>query len=668
MVEEKIHIKKEDIDYFLKTNSELDIRLKYLPMLDEESVANVEEGLKAFKKDGERKRLELPLENRAVGKVALEISEYYSKMNKIFYNLVQKEVVRLGMIAIDKKENTEKKTLGFLPINDSDFITLLETDFSVGFWKKSRDGDIWFEKSIPKGTANSILKSVDQFRERLPIIQEFYEVQMPIIQNDNLELMKRGYDPVFMTWIPDNAPEVKTDVPLEEAKKTIEGLFSEFCFATPQDRSNAIAALLTPFCRKLYKTPTSRTPLFFYMGNRERAGKDYCAGITGIVYEGAAIEGSPISTDKENHGEEFRKKLLATLRMGKRRMHSSNNKGHINSAELESAITSEYVIDRLLGQTAMLQLPNLIEYSLSANTGITYTSDLSRRCVFINLFFADEDPNGRTFSNPNLHEWVTEHRSEVLSSLYAFIRTWVEKGMMSGYKPFTSFPEWAKVVGGIMESCGYLSPASNDVLNAIGGDTETSDMNKFFEIANIKWGEAFVTKQEIYNELMNPEGIFEGLFAHLDWSKPISAKTKFALLLGKFEGRIMSEIRLDATDDRSSRQKYRFTKKLLEGQLKFGNVGNVGNVPHSILLQKDKIDYTGLNLTIPTNVTKTDQKERQIEDNTKSKDEIQKPKEVDLQGFKGNVICPNCGKDTPKLYDKDGTWMCESCLGLDQKK
>lgn len=649
----KYHYTKSEIDDVISSESGMALNDLILTA-DEESAAALKEARDERERKTERK-LELPSENRTIGRMALEISQFYSKDNKIFYNLLQKEVVRLGMVAVEKNGKEELKTMGFLAVNDSDFITLLETDFSVGFWKQARGGEVWSEKSITKATANSILKSVDQFRERLPIIQEFYNVQMPILKDGKLELMKRGYDPVFMTWIPHEAPMVKTDVTLEEAKKIIESLFGEFCFATEQDKINAIAALLTPYCRKIYARVTARTPLFFYMGNRERAGKDYCAGITGIVYEAAAIEDSPISTEKENHSDEFRKKQLATLRMGRRRLHSSNNKGHINSAELESAITSEHVIDRLLGQSTMIQLPNLIEYSLSANTGITYTSDLSRRCVFINLFFADEDPNGRTFTNPNLHEWVAEHRSDILSALYAFIRTWVEKGMISGYKPFTSFPEWARVVGGVMESCGYLSPASNDVLNAIGGDTETTDMARLFELGYIKWPEQWIAKQEIYKEFENYESDFAGLFPNIDWSKSISARTKFSILLGKFEGRIFGGVRLDATQERSARQKYKFTKKLLEGQQRFGSnlvtLVRFGNVFPSSEQQIDKIKDTIQNLTNHTNLTK-------IEDFQ----EIEKPKEVNLQGFKGEVVCPNCGKDTPKLYDKNGKWCCGECF------
>jgi hypothetical protein len=51
--------------------------------------------------------------------------------------------------------------------------------------------------------------------------------------------------------------------------------YKEFCFKDEQDKINAIAGLLTPYLRGLFKNFNTRTPLFFYMANRERAGKDY---------------------------------------------------------------------------------------------------------------------------------------------------------------------------------------------------------------------------------------------------------------------------------------------------------------------------------------------------------------------------------------------------------
>jgi len=93
---------------------------------------------------------------------------------------------------------------------------------------------------------------------------------------------------------------------------------------------------------------------------------------------------------------------------GRRRLHFSNNKGHLNNSVFESIITAMKFSDRLLGKNEIVTLDNELNFSFSGNLGITLTPDLSNRTVFINLFLDIEDANKRKFKNPNLHGWVLE--------------------------------------------------------------------------------------------------------------------------------------------------------------------------------------------------------------------------------------------------------------------
>ena len=413
--------------------------------------------------------------NYTAGELAVEIANYYKDKNVLFFNFDIREVVRIGLVKIKIKDNGEEKSEvislnGFIPINPDEFITFLEKDFDFVEIKEFNGNKFINKKNITTNLSTIILKSFDQFRMNLPPIIKIFNVQMPMIQNNKLVLTERGYDPKLYTWTAEDAPEIKKDMSVEEAKEVFKTIYGDFCFKEEQDYINAMALQLTPYVRELYKSRSTRTPLGFYIANRERAGKDYCAGITGLIYEGLVIEDMPVSNGKENNTEELRKKILSALMVGRNRFHSSNNKGHINNAVLESIITSENVNDRELGKNKMLTFENTLEISLSANTGITYSSDLSRRSIFVNLFFSEEDPNARTFKIPDLHEYVKLHRGNILSANYAFIRNWVEKGMPSCSKPFTSFPEWMRVVGGILETAGIGIPANNDTLNAAVAD------------------------------------------------------------------------------------------------------------------------------------------------------------------------------------------------------
>jgi hypothetical protein len=185
-----------------------------------------------------------------------------------------------------------------------------------------------------------------------------------------------------------NAPVIDMNISLEKAKEIIDNLFKEFCFKSEQDKINAIAGFITPYLRGLFSSFSVRTPVFIYEANRERAGKDYLAGLTGILYEGFALEEPPISTgDKmQNNSDELRKKILSSMMYGRKRLHFSNNKGYLNNAVFESITTAEKYSDRPLGRSEILTFHNELDFSLSGNIGMTLTPDLANRSRFIKLF------------------------------------------------------------------------------------------------------------------------------------------------------------------------------------------------------------------------------------------------------------------------------------------
>jgi hypothetical protein len=511
---------------------------------------------KTLREDG-KKAILLPGLDRPVGEFASEIADYYAARQTLFYRPETTEVVRIGMVKVDDEGH---QILGLQPVNENAFVTYLEQDINLYALDGRGERHI---RSIPAQTAKLVLASVDQFKMRLPIIKRILSVPIPRLINGMLKFPKKGYDPEFMSFVPEDAPEIK-EMPLEDAKDLLlNKVYGEFAFKSPQDRVNAIAHLITPFCRGLFSRETIRSPLFIYLANREGSGKDYCAGVTSIVYQGEAAEDPPVTKADSGSDEEFRKKVIASFKIGRSLIHSSNNKGFLNSAELEALVTKEVYVDRQLGSNTLLEFPNTLTISLSANVGLTYPADLQRRAIFVNLFLDLEDPNTRVFKNPDLHGWVKEHRADLLSAFYALVKNWVDKGMPKSQQPFASFPEWMAVIGGILEAAGIGTPMQNDVLNSIGGDEETLSMKQLYVTAYEAWQSEWVSKSKIFSELQNPDSAFFGLFGYLDWDKhPESAKIRMGKLLSKYAGRIFADIRMEELKPtgHANRAQYRFSR------------------------------------------------------------------------------------------------------------
>jgi hypothetical protein len=118
-------------------------------------------------------------------------------------------------------------------------------------------------------------------------------------------------------------------MPLRKAIELIRRIHEEFCFANEQSRINAIARLLTPFARAILGW-TTRVPFWFFGSNRPRAGKDYLAAVTLIVFEGYAFEDQTIG----RNSEETAKRIIAAARNGRRFFHPSNLQGHLQDPVL----------------------------------------------------------------------------------------------------------------------------------------------------------------------------------------------------------------------------------------------------------------------------------------------------------------------------------------------
>ena len=535
-----------------------------------------EEGMQKKKRD----EIEIFLDggyDRNISNVCQDIAEQLENRNILFYRPNSQQIVEIGMVKLKNKE--EKKYTGFRIIKDKRFITLLEKFIVFGENSKSEYGSFFSIKSLSPNKASIVLES-QILEEALPQIERIFPVPLPIIYKDKLTFPKKGFDERFSSWRPFDSPEIEDlEMNLEEAKKIIDEIFCEFCFKTEQDKINAISGLLTPFLRGLYSEFNTRTPVFFYLGNRERVGKDYLAGVTGILYEGQAIEDNPISAGggEGNSNEELRKKITSNMISGRRSMHFANNKGYINNAILEQVSTSSFWSDRLLVRNDMVVLPNEMEFSLSGNIGITYTPDFANRSRFVNLFLDIEDANSRKFNNPLLHKWVLKNRGKVLSAIYSLVKNWVEKEKPEGKIPFASYPEWANICGGIMECAGYDSPCTPDTESlSLAGDSETSDMKQLFEVCYDPMSSHALSKKEILEKIGG-----EDIFSYFDFEKK-SDQIKFALKLRKYIGRVLSDIRLMVDDKnlKSARQKYIFKKEIRVKspmEMKVGNDGNDGN-------------------------------------------------------------------------------------------
>jgi len=575
--------------------------------------------------------IELPGDNSYTSSFADKLGDVYKSRNVLFFRGESNEVVEIRKHKNITKNGEEYIETGFDAVRGGRFVTLIELlvkPWTVKFFKNG--GKLQVERSMTQSTGSVVLES-SNLQSKLPPIKRIFEIPIPILYNKKLTFPKKGYDKRFASWLISNSPEIiDKEMTLKEAKENISTIFEEFCFASEKDKIHAIAGFLTPFLHGLLLKFSTRTPVFIYMANRERAGKDYCAGCTGMLYEGSKVEQPAICNDETgSNNEELRKKITACMRQGKKRFHSANNKGLLNNSIFEGVTTAEKWEDRILGRTEVSTFDNEMDYSLSGNLGIRLTPDMSNRARIINLHLVDEDANARKFQNPDLHGWIMKNRELILSSLYALVRNWVENGMKPGTVPFASFPEWANVCGGIMESAGYDNPCKPDKTAIISLDSETEEMKLLFETAYALYPDKWLSKKDI-QEIVENENIMD----YLEFTEK-SHQVKFGIRIDKFLRRILSEIymEVDSLEQRPSRRKYKFTKQSV-------NVSSIGNEGSGISISKNNQKNIDNEKTILNN--NVDNKNiRNVEFISKNfKDFNEKTKQIGNLGKLGNLLTP----------------------------
>ena len=223
----------------------------------------------------------------------------------------------------------------------------------------------------------------------------------------------------------------------------------------------------------------------------------------------------------------------------------------------------------MLGRTdasSDLELPNEIEFALSANIGLTCREDFERRCRKITLNYFEEDENSRRFSRPDLWEFVKENRGLILSAIHTLFQDWVDAGRPEGTTPFTSYPRWAAVVGGIMMHHELGDPCLPHAESTFGGDVKNRAMRSLFRICFDRDHDEWWSKKQMFNaitEEQNDGNDDLAWFGDLDReSESKKAKTKTGMALNEFDGRVLGGIRvtMDKSNANSGRHLVRFDK------------------------------------------------------------------------------------------------------------
>jgi hypothetical protein len=485
--------------------------------------------------DGFRERIELSGNNRELAEVAEDIG-----------------AAMRGTLYVHGDEIVEARGAVLRTVKPQEFRTLIS--HLIACIRRKDDREIIVTMSA--GEAEGILVS-SRFRDQLQPIERVNTVRLPVMRdNGQVVLLPEGYDEKTRT-LTASVVEYSVDLGFDEALKLLrDDFFAEFEFREgDQGRSLAVAVALMVglYVAHLLPAKTLR-PCCLLTKNAEGAGATTMAQL--IV---APALGNVPLTDCPRRDEEMEKLLLSVVCEARLALIFDNVKGRLSSQPLERFLTAPQIGGRLLRKNETISSPNLTTVFVTGN-GMSVSSDMDRRSLVIELHQSFERPGEHIYRRSLNAATLEQRRPELLAALWALVRHWAELDSATKNnlptKSNSAFPEWAVIVGAIVEAAGFVCPFTRSTSeNSAVLDEDGEDMRDLVE--NMQFGQEY-TFQQIVTKCRDLE-----LFPTLTADDPMTSakRTSFGRLLAKYADRDVGKRKFLITGNKNSRKSRRYAAK-----------------------------------------------------------------------------------------------------------
>ncbi len=331
------------------------------------------------------------------------------------------------------------------------------------YFRETKDGDL--KAAHPtRSLAGVVMARLGRIGNRLPPLRGITE--SPLLRADGSILSRPGYDPMSQLFYAPRPGFVMPPIPrkpeaheVEQAVALLSEAYHDFPFVDEASRATAFAALITAPLRELIG---GLAPMFLFDAPAAGTGKGLITDLISIISTGGVAAKMPEPGDRDD--AEWRKRLTAAMLEGRSLLVLDNVERPIGSSSLAAALTAGVWQDRILGSSRTVSIVNRTMWFVTGNN-LRLRGDLPRRAVWCRLDAKVARPWEREadeFRHPNLIEWVTEHRGEILAAIFTIAHAWIAAGRPGPHEEVPqlgSYERWRDVMGGILriaEIPGFL--------------------------------------------------------------------------------------------------------------------------------------------------------------------------------------------------------------------
>ena len=381
----------------------------------------------------DKPRVALPAGERTITDAAGDLGKLLSDRLAVFNR--GGAIVRLTTDATGKPELQDVKPAAMA----SDFETVAR------LVKHTQDGDL--PTHCAENTARLIMHA-QAFRDTLPPLSTL--APCPVLTEHTGELVEvTGYHRASGIYATGKPPEV---MPLPEAMRLLVETLAGFRFATPADRSRAIAALLTPALTFGGLLP-GRAPVDLGEADESQSGKGYRSKITTAIYGQG-----PRTITQGNRGVGGLEEAFSTaLIRGAQFILFDNVRGRVDSQAFESFLTEDHFTARAAYSQAVDIDPRRVVIMMTSNRA-DLTKDLANRCACVRIL---KQPDGHLFARypeGDVLEHVRANQSRYLGAVFAIVRAWHAAGKPRTNETRHDFRGWAQVLDWIVQEIFAAPP------------------------------------------------------------------------------------------------------------------------------------------------------------------------------------------------------------------
>jgi hypothetical protein len=316
--------------------------------------------------------------------------------------------------------------------------------------KAVKHGVVLASKRCSADTAEALLVTREA-AECLPAIEMVSTEPVLVERDGQLITLGHGYhaDGGGTLVLGNREPEA---VGLADAVAALLALVEEFKFATPADKSRAVAGFVGPAIRAGALLP-GHALINCIEADQSQAGKGYLVRLQHAVYGEHPVpiakrNGGVGSLDEDIGAQLLRAKMFIVI---------DNVRGKLDSQCLEMMMTTDDEVQVRVPYRAQVTVSvRRMNFAITSN-GLDATRDLTNRFLIVRLVKHRPANGFREFSEGGLLEHVRARQPFYLGCVHAVVREWHARGKKQ-LKTEHSFREWVGALDWIVQELFSLRP------------------------------------------------------------------------------------------------------------------------------------------------------------------------------------------------------------------